>query len=108
MRHPPGAQAGVTRPGTPVTVEVAGLDDGSRAVRDSKDRTGPVLRFTPLTGRRSPPASATASSTDPNRHNMCGIPRHEKRPYYFRLSKDLGRSPNLGSGATAVSVGRVS
>jgi len=27
-------------------VEVADLDDGGRAVRDSKDRTGPVLRFT--------------------------------------------------------------
>lgn len=27
-------------------VEVADLPDGGRAVRDSKDRTGPVLRFT--------------------------------------------------------------
>lgn len=27
-------------------VEVADLDDGGRAVRDSKDRPGPVLRFT--------------------------------------------------------------
>ena len=26
-------------------VEVADLDDGGRAVRDSKDRTGPMLRF---------------------------------------------------------------
>ncbi len=26
-------------------VEVGDLDDGGRAVRDSKDRTGPVLRF---------------------------------------------------------------
>jgi len=26
-------------------VEVADVDDGGRAVRDSKDRTGPVLRF---------------------------------------------------------------
>jgi hypothetical protein len=28
-------------------VEVAFLDDGSTAVRDSKDRTGPALIFTP-------------------------------------------------------------
>jgi hypothetical protein len=28
-------------------VEVAALPDDSRAVRDSKDRTGPVLVFTP-------------------------------------------------------------
>jgi hypothetical protein len=28
-------------------VEVADLPDGSRAVRDSKDRSGPVLHFTP-------------------------------------------------------------
>jgi hypothetical protein len=28
-------------------VEVADLPDGSRAVRDSKDRGGPVLLFTP-------------------------------------------------------------
>lgn len=28
-------------------VEVAELPDGGRAVRDSKDREGPVLRFTP-------------------------------------------------------------
>jgi Domain of unknown function (DUF397) len=28
-------------------VEVADLPDGSRAVRDSKDRSGPTLRFTP-------------------------------------------------------------
>lgn len=28
-------------------VEVADLDDGGRAVRDSKDPTGPVLMFTP-------------------------------------------------------------
>jgi hypothetical protein len=28
-------------------VEVADLPDGSRAVRDSKDRSGPVLLFTP-------------------------------------------------------------
>lgn len=27
-------------------VEVADLSDGDRAVRDSKDRSGPVLRFT--------------------------------------------------------------
>lgn len=27
-------------------VEVAELDDGGRAVRHSKDRVGPVLRFT--------------------------------------------------------------
>ena len=27
-------------------VEVADLDDGGRAVRDSKDRSGPVLLFT--------------------------------------------------------------
>lgn len=27
-------------------VEVAGLSGGDRAVRDSKDRSGPVLRFT--------------------------------------------------------------
>ncbi|MCA1676455.1 MAG: DUF397 domain-containing protein [Actinobacteria bacterium] len=27
-------------------VEVADLDGAGRAVRDSKDRTGPVLRFT--------------------------------------------------------------
>jgi hypothetical protein len=27
-------------------VEVASLPDGGRAVRDSKDRRGPVLRFT--------------------------------------------------------------
>ena len=27
-------------------VEIAVLPDGRRAVRDSKDRTGPVLRFT--------------------------------------------------------------
>ena len=26
-------------------VEVADLDDGDRAVRDSKDRAGPMLRF---------------------------------------------------------------
>jgi hypothetical protein len=28
-------------------VEVAQLDDGGRAVRDSKDPSGPMLRFTP-------------------------------------------------------------
>lgn len=28
-------------------VEIAELPDGGRAVRDSKDRSGPVLRFTP-------------------------------------------------------------
>lgn len=28
-------------------VEVAELDNGGRAVRDSKDPNGPVLRFTP-------------------------------------------------------------
>ncbi len=28
-------------------VEVAGLDGGHRAVRDSKDRSGPILIFTP-------------------------------------------------------------
>jgi hypothetical protein len=28
-------------------VEVADLPDGSRAVRDSKDRSGPTLLFTP-------------------------------------------------------------
>ncbi|MGH4017535.1 MAG: DUF397 domain-containing protein [Gammaproteobacteria bacterium] len=28
-------------------VEVARLADGARAVRDSKDPTGPALRFTP-------------------------------------------------------------
>jgi hypothetical protein len=28
-------------------VEVADLPDGGRTVRDSKDRSGPVLRFTP-------------------------------------------------------------
>jgi hypothetical protein len=28
-------------------VEVATLGDGGRAVRDSKDSSGPVLRFTP-------------------------------------------------------------
>lgn len=28
-------------------VEVADLDGGGRAVRDSKDPNGPVLRFTP-------------------------------------------------------------
>jgi hypothetical protein len=28
-------------------VEVADLPDGGRAVRDSKDRSGPVLSFTP-------------------------------------------------------------
>jgi hypothetical protein len=28
-------------------VEVASLPDGEIGVRDSKDRTGPVLRFTP-------------------------------------------------------------
>lgn len=28
-------------------VEIAGLADGARAVRDSKDPTGPALRFTP-------------------------------------------------------------
>jgi hypothetical protein len=28
-------------------VEVAQLDDGGRAVRDSKNPDGPVLRFTP-------------------------------------------------------------
>ena len=28
-------------------VEVAALPDGGRAVRDSKDPTGPVLTFTP-------------------------------------------------------------
>ncbi len=28
-------------------VEVAQLDDGGRAVRDSKDPSGPALRFTP-------------------------------------------------------------
>ena len=27
-------------------IEVADLDDGGRAVRDSKDRSGPVLTFT--------------------------------------------------------------
>ncbi|MDQ3150754.1 MAG: DUF397 domain-containing protein [Actinomycetota bacterium] len=27
-------------------IEVADLDDGGRAVRDSKDRSGPVLRLT--------------------------------------------------------------
>jgi len=27
-------------------VEVATLPDGGRAVRDSKDKTGPILRFT--------------------------------------------------------------
>jgi hypothetical protein len=27
-------------------VEIASLPDGSRRVRDSKDRTGPVLKFT--------------------------------------------------------------
>jgi hypothetical protein len=32
-------------------VEVADLPDGSRAVRDSKDRSGPVLRFTPAEWR---------------------------------------------------------
>lgn len=32
--------------GNAACVEVADLDDGGRAVRDSKDRTGPVLRFT--------------------------------------------------------------
>lgn len=28
-------------------VEVAPLSDGGRAVRDSKDKTGPILLFTP-------------------------------------------------------------
>lgn len=28
-------------------VEIADLPDGGRAVRDSKDPSGPVLRFTP-------------------------------------------------------------
>lgn len=28
-------------------VEVAALADGSRAIRDSKDRSGPVLRLNP-------------------------------------------------------------
>ncbi|MFJ9629005.1 DUF397 domain-containing protein [Streptomyces sp. NPDC101175] len=28
-------------------VEVAPLSDGGRAVRDSKDKTGPILQFTP-------------------------------------------------------------
>ena len=31
--------------GQGVCVEVADLDDGGRAVRDSKDPAGPVLRF---------------------------------------------------------------
>jgi Domain of unknown function (DUF397) len=33
-------------------VEVAGLPDRTRLVRDSKDRTGPVLRFGPDAWRR--------------------------------------------------------
>lgn len=32
-------------------VEVADLPDGSRAVRDSKDRSGPTLLFTPAEWR---------------------------------------------------------
>jgi Domain of unknown function (DUF397) len=32
-------------------VEVAALPDGGRAVRDSKDPTGPVLTFTPQAWR---------------------------------------------------------
>jgi hypothetical protein len=28
-------------------VEVAEMRDGGRAVRDSKDRSGPILKFTP-------------------------------------------------------------
>ncbi len=37
-----------SRSGTSGTcVEVADLPDGGRAVRDSKDRTGPSLTFTP-------------------------------------------------------------
>lgn len=33
--------------GNGACVEVADLNDGGRAVRDSKDPAGPVLRFTP-------------------------------------------------------------
>ncbi|MEV6343694.1 DUF397 domain-containing protein [Actinoplanes sp. NPDC051851] len=33
--------------GTGECVEVAGLPDGGRAVRDSKDPEGPILFFTP-------------------------------------------------------------
>ncbi len=33
-------------------VEVATLPDGGRAVRDSKDPQGPVLRFTPTDWRK--------------------------------------------------------
>ena len=33
--------------GNAACVEVADLPGGHRAVRDSKDRTGPALRFTP-------------------------------------------------------------
>lgn len=32
--------------GNAACVEVANLDDGGRAVRDSKDPNGPALRFT--------------------------------------------------------------
>lgn len=34
-------------------VEVASLPGGGRAVRDSKNPDGPMLRFTPTSGRRS-------------------------------------------------------
>ncbi len=37
-----------TRSGFDGCVEVAFVDDGQVAVRDSKDRTGPVLTFTPV------------------------------------------------------------
>ncbi|RDI47226.1 DUF397 domain-containing protein [Nocardia mexicana] len=42
-------------------VEVAFLPDGSIGVRDSKDRTGPALRFTPTEWD-----TFTATLTDPN------------------------------------------
>ena len=44
-------------------VEVARNLPGIVAVRDSKDRGGPVLTFTTPSGKPSPPASRPASST---------------------------------------------
>ncbi|MGH3909142.1 MAG: DUF397 domain-containing protein [Pseudonocardiaceae bacterium] len=61
-------------------VEVARLADGARAVRDSKNPTGPTLRFPQRNGPPSPPESTTASSADlpgprpPATHSAWGRP----------------------------------
>ncbi len=46
------------------SVEVAELADGGRAVRDTKDRTGPVLTFTPAEWAAFPAGVCDGGSAD--------------------------------------------